>query len=341
MLSLMIFLLSTLGLLFFNFFFKKYNFLLDNKSLFHKDFVSKDSVPLSGGLLVILNLILLNNNNYLISFFFLLIFFLGLLSDLLIIRKPLKKFFFQFLLVFFFLFFLDIKILSTKVFFIDFFIGNKIFSIFFTCFCLLILINGTNFIDGINTLVCGYYILIILIILFLGSQNKFIIYNYDNFFYLLLSLISIFIFNFFSKTFLGDSGSFLLSFVMGYYLINFSNFNLTLSNSISPIFIVLLLWYPAFENLFSIIRKLLFKRSPFEPDNKHLHQLLFLYLKNKRKYFLFNNTLTGILINFFNLIVFLIASKFYFNVHYLVFIIFFNIFFYLISYFYLYIKLVK
>jgi UDP-N-acetylmuramyl pentapeptide phosphotransferase/UDP-N-acetylglucosamine-1-phosphate transferase len=338
--SITIFLLSALVLIFFNFLFKKYNFLVDNKSLSHKDFVSKDIVPLSGGLLILLNLILFSNN-YLLSYFFLLIFFLGLVSDLLIITKPLKKFFFQFLLILSFLIFLDISILSTKVFFIDFFISNKPFSIFFTCCCLLVLINGTNFIDGINTLVCGYYILVILIILSIGFQNKFIIYNYDNFYYLLLSLLPIYLFNFFSKTFLGDSGSFLLSFVIGYYLIDFSNSNLILSNQISPIFVVLLLWYPAFENLFSIIRKLLSKKSPFEPDNKHLHHLLFLFLNNKRKYFLFNNTLTGILINFFNLVVFIIASKFYFDLHYLVLIIFFNISFYLIFYFYLYIKLVK
>ena len=340
MLSITIFLLSTLVLLFFNFLFKKYNFLVDNKSLSHKNFVSKDFVPLSGGLLILLNLILFSNN-YLLSYFFLLIFSLGLVSDLLIITKPLKKFFFQFLLILSFLIFLDINILSTKVFFIDFFISNKPFSIFFTCFCFLILINGTNFIDGINTLVCGYYILVILIILSIGFQNKFVIYNYDNLYYLLLSLLPIYLFNFFSKTFLGDSGSFLLSFVIGYYLIDFSNSSLFLSNQISPIFVVLLLWYPAFENLFSIIRKLFFKKSPFEPDNKHLHHLLFLFLNNKRKYFLFNNTLTGILINFFNLVVFIIAFKFYFDLHYLVLIIFFNISFYLIFYFYLYRKLVK
>ena len=340
MLSITIFLLSTLVLFFFNFLFKKYNFLVDNKSLSHKNFASKDIVPLSGGLLILLNLILFSNN-YLLSFFFLLIFSLGLVSDLLIITKPLKKFFFQFLLILSFLIFLDINILSTKVFFIDFFISNKPFSIFFTCFCFLILINGTNFIDGINTLVCGYYILVILIILSIGFQNKFVIYNYDNLYYLLLSLLPIYLFNFFSKTFLGDSGSFLLSFVIGYYLIDFSNSNLFLSNQLSPIFVVLLLWYPAFENLFSIIRKLLFKKSPFEPDNKHLHHLLLLFLNNKRKYFLFNNTLTGILINFFNLVVFIIAFKFYFDLHYLVLIIFFNISFYLIFYFYLYRKLVK
>ena len=44
---------------------------------------------------------------------------------------------------------------------------------------------------------------------------------------------------------------------------------------ISPYFIALLLWYPAFENLFSIIRKRIVKKDPLKPDNLHFHQLLF------------------------------------------------------------------
>ena len=44
-------------------------------------------------------------------------------------------------------------------------------------------------------------------------------------------------------------------------------------------FLLYSLWYPCFENLFSIIRKFNFKKSPISPDNKHLHQLLFIFLK--------------------------------------------------------------
>ena len=144
------------------------------------------------------------------------------------------------------------------------------------------LINGSNFLDGVNTLVCGYYILIILVILYLGHYDK-INYNFEDFIYLLVSLIVIILFNFFSKTYLGDSGSFLLSFIIGYQLINLYNTNLYDLKYISPVFILLLLWYPALENLFSIIRKYFNNKNPSQPDNLHLHHLLFCYLNQKLK----------------------------------------------------------
>ena len=207
---------------------------------------------------------------------------------------------------------------------------------------MLILINGTNFIDGINTLVCGYYILVILAVLFVGFQNKLLIYSFDHFYYLFLTLLIVYFFNFFSKVYLGDSGSFLLSFLIGYYLIVFFNTNFNTISFVSPIFILLLLWYPAFENLFSILRKIKTNKNPSKPDNLHLHQLLFSLLNKKNnKSIIYNNTLTGNLINFFNLISFIVASKFYYHTEYLVYLTFFNILVYIILYFYLYKKIQK
>ena len=209
-------------------------------------------------------------------------------------------------------------------------------------FSLLILINGTNFIDGVNTLVCGYYILIILTVLYVGHQNKLLIYNFDDFYYLFLSLLIIYLFNFYSKVYLGDSGCFLLSFLIGCYLTIFCNNNLNLSRFISPIFILLLLWYPAFENLFSIIRKLITKKNASKPDNLHLHQLLFSFLNKKNdKKFINNNTLAGNIINFYNLIIFMIASKFYYHTEYLFYLTAFNLLFYIASYLYLHKQLLK
>jgi UDP-N-acetylmuramyl pentapeptide phosphotransferase/UDP-N-acetylglucosamine-1-phosphate transferase len=80
--------------------------------------------------------------------------------------------------------------------------------------------NGTNFIDGVNTLASGYYIIIFSIILYLSSKSQLNL-NFNDFYYLLLSLVVIYFFNVLSKNYLGDSGSFLLSFVTGCYLINF------------------------------------------------------------------------------------------------------------------------
>ena len=324
---------------FLNSFFLKKNILIDKKKLVHKSFASKDLVPISGGFLIIANLLFFNSN-YLANIFFLSIFLLGIFSDLLVIENPLKKFFVQFFIVLTFLLLLNISILSTKIFFIDYFIENKLFALLFTAFCLLILINGSNFLDGINTLVCGYYILIILVILYIGYYNK-INYSFLNFYYLLIPLLIIFIFNLFSKTYLGDSGTFLLSFLVGYELINLSNINLSLDKYISPLFILLLLWYPAFENLFSIIRKTLSKKKPSEPDNLHLHHILFSYFKKKIKNAKVANSFTGVAINLYNFIIFLISVNFYNKTNFLVILIILNICVYVISYFFLLKRIIK
>jgi len=317
-----------------NFFFTKYNFLLDKKVLPHKLFTSKDAVPLTGGFLLFISLFFFNNNAIFIAFS-LFIFTLGVFADLNIVKNSTIKFIIQSIVVFFFLYFSDLNILITKVFFVDYFIKNKIFSLLFTTFCLLILINGTNFIDGVNTLACGYYILVITTILYITANNQLHI-SVDNYYYLLLCLLVIYIFNLFSKNYLGDSGSFLLAFVIGSNLIDLCNNNLLLSRSISPIFVVLLLWYPAFENFFSIIRRLIYKTNLSKPDNYHFHQLLFIFIKLKFKKRIKNNyinNLTGNLINFYNLIIFILASQIYFHTKYLSYLVVFNILMYLLFYF--------
>ena len=326
----LIIIFSFTSFFFLNYFFRRYNILIDKKTLPHKSFVSNKNVPVIGGFIIVFYLLIFNHS-YKFIFFSLLLFLIGILSDLFILKKPSKKFILQFFIVLFFLVFYDLKILSTKVFFLDYFIENKIFSTLFTLFCLLVLINGSNFIDGINTLLCGYYLLVLIVIIYICSNN-FIIYNISELKELLLVLLIIYSFNFFSKLYLGDSGAFLISFVLGYYLIDIANNN----PLISPMFIVLLLWYPAFENFFSIFRKLSTKLQPSKPDNFHLHQLLFNFLKkkiNKSKDFI--NTLTGNIINLYNFLIFYIGIQLFNYTKYLIILIFINIFLYLLIYFFL------
>ena len=325
----LIIIFSFTSFFFLNYFFRRYNILIDKKTLPHKSFVSNKNVPVIGGFIIVFYLLIFNHS-YKFIFFSLLLFLIGILSDLFILKKPTKKFILQFFIVLFFLVFYDLKILSTKVFFLDYFIENKIFSTLFTLFCLLVLINGSNFIDGINTLLCGYYLLVLIVIIYICSNN-FIIYNISELKELLLVLLIIYSFNFFSKLYLGDSGAILISFVLGYYLIDIANNN----PLISPMFIVLLLWYPAFENFFSIFRKLSTKLQPSKPDNFHLHQLLFNFLKkkiNKSKDFI--NTLTGNIINLYNFLIFYIGIQLFNYTKYLIILIFINIFLYLLIYFF-------
>ena len=48
---------------------------------------------------------------------------------------------------------------------------------FFVTFCILIIINGSNFIDGMNTLCIGYYLLITSIIYYLKLSDLISIEN--------------------------------------------------------------------------------------------------------------------------------------------------------------------
>ena len=105
--------------------------------------------------------------------------------------------------------------------------------------------------DGVNTLVAGYFILILLSLLFIFFNNSIILLNYNLAIITIISLLVVFIFNIFGKIYLGDNGAYLVAFIVSIIVIDTSKNNLL----ISPYYVANLLWYPAFENFFSIIRK--------------------------------------------------------------------------------------
>ena len=266
------------------------------------------------------------------QYFTILIFFIfltGLLSDLNILHSPFLRIIFQTIIIVVYLFLFDNFVSSIRVDFFDNLLNIFFIKLFFTSFCILVLINGTNFIDGVNTLVVGYFILVVSNVLYLTEVNSF---NLD---ILLVStcltcLVTIYIFNFFGKIYLGDGGAYLISFVIGVTLIKFSNDNYL----VSPYYIVALLWYPAYENLFSIIRKKISKKFPSAPDNEHLHQLIYLYLdKSFNVDKNFSNTLSGILICLYNLFYFLAIFDNFDHTETLVYSIIFNVFVYNFLYF--------
>ena len=102
---------------------------------------------------------------------------------------------------------------------------------------------------------------------------------------------------------------------------------------VSPYYVASILWYPAFENLFSLSRRLLKKNKISSPDNKHLHQLIFLFIKSKNfindKYL---NTATAMIILMMNLPSFIFSSLMFTYTKGLVFIIFANIILYSLVY---------
>ena len=323
-----------------NFVFKKFNILIDQTNISsHKSFINgHKTIPLSGGFVFFLTLVFFLPENY--QYFTILIFFIfltGLLSDLDILHSPFLRIIFQTIIIVVYLFLFDNFVSSIRVDFFDNLLNIFFIKLFFTSFCILVLINGTNFIDGVNTLVVGYFILVASNVLYLTEVN-----DLDLDILLvstcLTSLVVIYIFNFFGKIYLGDGGAYLISFVAGVTLIKFSNDNYL----VSPYYIVALLWYPAYENLFSIIRKKILKKTPSTPDNEHLHQFIYLYLDrsfniNKN----FSNTLSGILICLYNLFYFLFIFDEYNQTETLAYSIIFNVLFYNLLYFLLRKKLFK
>ena len=229
---------------------------------------------------------------------------IGLLSDIDYLNSPIKRLILQFLSIAFFVVITNTHVSSIRIPYFDSLFGNLYFKYLLTIICLTILINGTNFIDGLNTLSIGYYLLVTLTIYYVNSEFK-LDFEMNSFKIIGLVLIILFFFNLFGKLYLGDAGAYLISFYIGYELINISN----LSQMISPYFIALLLWYPAYENLFSIIRKKLSNSSVINADNNHLHQLIFLFFKKKSIPLVFSNFYAALIINIFNFITFYLATE--------------------------------
>jgi len=314
---------------------KKINLFEKISKDLHQNFVNKSFVLPIGGYLLFISILVLNfYNSYFEIICLFSIFLVGSLSDLKKFNSPKLRLILQTLIILLFLYFSQIEISSTRIDFIDDVLKNTLFNIFFTTFCLLILINGTNFVDGLNGLVIGYYISIIFIISISGVNLE-IFSNKLIFNQFIIILIIVLLLNYFNKLYLGDSGSYLLGFLFGTALIKIY----ALNQFISPFFIILLLWYPCFENLFSIIRKYRFRKSPIKPDNKHFHQLLFYFINKKLnpKNKIVTNNLSSILIVIYNFIVFYIGLIEITKTNHQITIIIFN----LLIYIFLYIKLLK
>ena len=315
------------------YFFTKKKFLIDQlNSSKHKRLTANNSTNgaiLCGGIIIFIAILFFFNNDlYLIKIFSSFILIIGILSDINKFNSPKYRILSQLLIVLFFLLYNEnLAIADLRVIFINNILEIKFVSIIFTIFCILILINGSNFLDGLNTLVVGYYILILAIAVLTSLQ--FNLYIDPNIYYLIIILSVVFVFNFFNKIYLGDAGSYLISFLVAFFLLDFFSKN----DSVSPYFICLLLWYPAFENLFSIIRRAFLKRNIDQADAGHLHQMIYRILKNKdcinKKYI---NTATAMSINLFNFMIFIISYKYYFFTQNLALVIFVNMLSYLLLY---------
>lgn len=319
----------TILIFFVNLILIKKNLLLNNIGKNHQNFTYINQVPLSGGIILMI-FFLYFITDYILLYFVLSLFILGLLADLNFLNSPLKRFFFQIFLIVILIIYHEIKIVDIRVEALNEILKNDLFNIFFCSMCFLVLINGSNFIDGNNGLSIGYFLINFLFVYKILNLN---FVGFLNIEYLIIILCILLIFNLFNKMYLGDSGIYILSTISGLILIKIYNEN----SFISPYYIVNLLWYPAFEILFSIIRKIKSKFSPVDPDTLHLHQLIFFYFTKKFK-FKKNilNSMTGLSINFYMIIPITFASFYSEKSNIQILILLINIANYLLFYLYFY-----
>jgi UDP-GlcNAc:undecaprenyl-phosphate GlcNAc-1-phosphate transferase len=113
--------------------------------------------------------------------------------------------------------------------------------------------------DGINLQV-GFYSLFIFILLFFKVDNQFIIP-------IIIALIFFLVLNFNNNSFLGNSGSYLLGFIISYFFSISSNVF-----SAEQIFLVMLI--PGLDMVRVAVFRINNKKHPFSPDKNHIHYLM-------------------------------------------------------------------
>ena len=183
-------------------------------------------------------------------------------------------------------FFLQIivaKILIDQGFIIDHFHGvlglqeiPRLISQIFTVFVFLVIVNAINFIDGIDGMAITELVKVILLIeLFSVTQTP--IYFLGML--IVISSIPLYYFNFKkeNKVFLGDAGSLLFGTIIAVYLFHVlgSEFTFKMNLKINkPLFTMSLIIYPLIDLLRVFIIRVSNKKSPFSPDQNHIHHLL-------------------------------------------------------------------
>ena len=303
--------LTIILILFTIFFYRIFIFFLNqrNPRLLVDDQFSKPQafhekpISTSGGLYIFFSLLIIVFNFYffkqtiLLEYlsFCTLFFIIGFIDDIKINIKAITRLLLMIISLVFLVKYNNFYIYKTGIEFLNIWLENSnTFSLIFVSLCFLFIVNGANLIDGYNGLL-GIHSLIILINLFLIN------YLSDNnnlaslIFFSIFILIIFLIFNFpKAKIFLGDSGSYVLGAFIAISVIKTSIENPV----ISPFYFCIILFYLFFEVFFSFLRKLIKeKKSPIQPDKKHLHMLLYKLLLKKNNNKLKSNYQVSIIIN--------------------------------------------
>ncbi len=209
-------------------------------------------------------------------------FLSGFLEDLLAKISPLRRLLIMSISGAMAIYLIDAVVVDFGIITVPYWMGIMV-----TMVAILGLINGTNMIDGFNGLSSGVSFLIFttyfVVSLRVGDTQM----AYINL-VCMAAILGFLVFNYpFGKVFLGDGGAYSLGFLLAVLSIMIVKRN----DEISPWFALVSLIYPVWEVIFSFTRRTLFHRlSPFYPDSKHVHQLIFRNITKE------NNPLTTLVI---------------------------------------------
>jgi len=149
-------------------------------------------------------------------------------------------------------------------------------SVPLTVFSTVGVINALNMIDGVDGLagsVTGLALVALILVALLGGNGV-----AASVLGILLAAVAAFLLLNLrlpwqprARVFMGDAGSMFLGFVLAWYLIDFSQGE---DRLISPVTALWLLGVPLIDTVTSMLRRILKRRSPFEPDREHFHHIL-------------------------------------------------------------------
>ena len=148
-----------------------------------------------------------------------------------------------------------------------------IFSIVFSIFAIVGVINSLNFSDGIDGLSASLSLVTFSSVAFFAyaaKQN----YAFSFMFIFIASIVAFLIFNIGLgkdskfKIFMGDAGSTFLGLGVAWSLVSFSQGDIII---FSPVIALWIFAVPLMDTLFVMINRVTNGKSPFSPDRKHLH----------------------------------------------------------------------
>ncbi|ANQ53617.1 glycosyl transferase [Thermosipho sp. 1063] len=192
--------------------------------------------PQIGGIILFILLAIYSKNSI---FILLLLLLFGILDDMIKLSYK-QKFVFEFLIAVYFVWKHKLTLFGYQNIFTDIFAIVWIVAFF----------NGINMIDGFNGLSTGVSII------YFSTIGKFDIS---------LMYLPIFIFNFYGKLFMGESGVLITGYLLLSSILKMEN---------EMVFLTIFFGYPFYEVVASFTRRILSKENPFIADRKHLHHIL-------------------------------------------------------------------